>query len=392
MSTHPQTFLVPMTQPNRPIYLDCAATTPIDPRVRAKVLHYMDFEFGNAGSRTHQYGQEAANAVKHARRQIAAVVEAKPGEVLFTSGATEANNLALLGLAEYGKNEGKRHIISTQIEHKAVLEPLKFLQSEGFEIDLIPPSKTGQIDPNDLQRYLREDTLLVTIMHVNNETGIVQPIGEIAAILENHSAIYHVDAAQGFAKELNLLSESRIDLISVSGHKIHGPMGIGALIARQNGQVHRKLSPLTFGGGQERGLRPGTLPVPLIVGFGEAAEIAVLEHEKRLSIWSQHRKNIISALDGLPYRIHGESANNLGNIVNFSISDLDSDVVILALKNIASISSGSACTASKSFPSHVISAMYPESELASMACRASWSHLTPPLDPVPIRKALDVLI
>ena len=274
-----------MTAPDRPVYLDCAATTPIDPRVRDVVLHYMDVEFGNAGSRTHIFGQEAAKGVQTAREQVAAVADARPEEVIFTSGATEANNLAILGLAEYGEKEGKRHIISTQIEHKAVLEPLQRLADRGFQVDLVAPSPDGYVSAEEIEKRLRSDTLLVSVMHVNNETGVIQPINDIAHLLNGHSAIFHVDAAQGFGKDIERLQNQRIDLLSASAHKLYAPKGIGALIARNHNSVRRKLSPLFVGGGQERGLRPGTLPVHLIAGFGSACELALSNLAEWRSIW-----------------------------------------------------------------------------------------------------------
>ena len=249
-------------------YLDCNATTPVEPRVRDLVIQYMETEFGNAGSRTHEFGARAKQASQKARDQVAVLVGAKPDEVVFTSGATEANNLALLGLAEYGRREGRRHIISTAIEHKSVLEPLERLGRGGFDVTLIAPEPGGWVLPEKVASALRPDTLLVSAMHVNNETGVVQPLTEIALGLARHPAFLHVDAAQGCGKELLALRDPRIDLISISGHKLYAPKGIGALVTRRRGFERIPLEPLMVGGGQERGLRPGTLPVHLAVGLG----------------------------------------------------------------------------------------------------------------------------
>ena len=366
-----------MTSPDRPVYLDCAATTPIDPRVRDVVLHYMDVEFGNAGSRTHIFGQEASKGVQTAREQIAAVADAHPEEVIFTSGATEANNLAILGLAEYGEKEGKRHIISTQIEHKAVLEPLQRLANRGFQIDLVAPSPDGFISAEEVQKRLRSDTLLVSVMHVNNETGVIQPINEIARLLHGRSAIFHVDAAQGFGKDLELLQNERIDLLSASAHKLYAPKGIGALIARNQNSVRRKLSPLMIGGGQERGLRPGTLPVPLITGFGRACELALSNLTEWRKIWETTFTQILQQLDRVGGKLHGHRYQRLQNIINFSIDGLDSEACLISVKDLVSVSNGSACTSEGNRPSHVITAMHPFTNEAEQAIRLSWCHLSP---------------
>ena len=258
-------------------YLDFCATTPVDSRVSAVVRHYMETEFGNAGSRTHEYGVTAARAVEEARSHVAAVCDAKPDEVIFTSGATEANNLALLGLAAHARSTGRLHALALAIEHKAVLEPLQALaDTDNVEVELIPVAQRGWVDPADIAGRLRPDTFVLSTMHANNETGVVQPLAEIADVLGDHPAYWHVDAAQTYAKTGGLAHE-RIDLISMSGHKLYGPMGVGALIARRRGYSRPPLRPLMFGGGQERGLRPGTVPVPLVAGLGEACRLAAAE-------------------------------------------------------------------------------------------------------------------
>ena len=243
-----------------PIYLDCNATTPLDPEVRDILLHFLNTEFGNEGSRTHEYGARAKQAVQKARDQVAAVVAAKRDEVIFTSGATESNNLAILGLQQAGEGQGKKHIITTAIEHKAVLEPFDALERAGFEVTRVGVGADGSVDPEAIRAALRSDTLLVSVMHVNNETGIRQPLDSIADILKNHPAYFHADAAQGFGKDLEPLRNPRIDLISISGHKIYAPKGIGALVMRRRGYERVSLQPLVYGGGEERGLRPGTVP------------------------------------------------------------------------------------------------------------------------------------
>ncbi len=365
------------TGPERPIYLDCNATTPVDPRIQAEVLTYLALEFGNAGSRTHIYGQSAKERVNRARQEVADVVGAEPTEVIFTSGATESDNLAILGLAAHGLKTGRRHIISSQIEHKAVLEPLEELGRRGFDVTLLPPTTGGWVDSHAVQAALRPDTLLVSIMAVNNETGVIQPLDEIAAVLAHHEAYLHVDAAQAFGKLIEPLRDPRIDFLSISGHKIYAPKGIGALVARRRGYTRAPLQPLMYGGGQERGLRPGTLPVPLIAALGLAARLALDEH----NAWAQRCEEIkLEALNGLaPLEItmNGDPARTIANTINLSVRGVDSEAAIVALKEVIAISNGSACTSQSYEPSHVLtSANLPEDQVAG-ALRLSWSHLTP---------------
>lgn len=358
------------------VYLDCNATTPIEPRVRELVLRYMTEEYGNAGSRTHEFGTRASQAVSRARAQVAAVVSAGPEEVTFTSGATESNNLLLLGLAEYGRAQGRTHIISTQVEHKAVLEPLGYLREQGFEVTLVPPTRGGWVAPEDVAKVLRPDTLLVSVMQVNNETGVVQPLGDIADLLSTHSAVLHTDAAQGFGKVLGPLRNPRVDAISISGHKVFAPKGIGALVVRRRGGKSLPLRALSFGGGQERGLRPGTLPVPLVVGLGLASEIAVEEQKVRQEQCSAFRSRLLEALAPFSPTLHGDQASTLPHVVNLSIRGIDSEALMLGLRGVVAISNGSACTSSSYSSSHVLSSMGLEATDIDSAVRISWCHLT----------------
>lgn len=364
----------------RAIYLDCNATTPLDPRVCEAVTSFMTEEFGNAGSRTHDYGTRAKVAVQSARDQVAACVECSREEVIFTSGATESNNLALLGLRAAAEKSGKRHIISSTIEHKAVLEPLEYLRNCGFEVTLVPPTAGGFIAPDSVAKALREDTFAVSLMHVNNETGVVQPIREIADVLADHPAFFHVDAAQSFGKRNAELVSPRLDMLSLSGHKICGPKGIGALVARRRGFGRIPLQPLMFGGGQERGLRPGTLPVHLIVGFGIASEIARNECENRSKAASAIKESALAALTKIGGVPNGDQSKALPTALNISFPGLDSEAAILALKDVAAISNGSACTSQSYTPSHVLIAMELSKERISSALRFSWCHLTPTPD------------
>ena len=352
----------------------------MEPAVREALARWMTEELGNAGSRTHEYGLRAKRAVQTAREQVAAAIRAKPDEILFTSGATESNNMAILGLASHEELEGRRHIVSTAIEHKAVLEPLEALEERGFTVTLIKPDASGAVRTEAIKDALRPDTLLVSLMHVNNETGVRQPIAEIAQALQTHDAYFHVDAAQGFGKELSALRNPRIDLISISSHKIYGPVGVGALAVRRRGFKKPPLKPLFYGGGQERGLRPGTLPVPLLVGFGLAAELATKNVEKWKARCAAIRQDALAALQPLGIRFHGSPDLALPHVLNFSVEGIDSEALMVALKDMVAVSNGSACTSQSYEPSHVLTAMGLPDQSVSGAVRLSWCHMTPDVD------------
>ena len=359
-----------------PVYLDCAATCPIDPRVRAELRRFSEVDFGNAGSRTHAYGQTARQAVERARAHVARVAAVRRNEVIFTSGATESNNLALLGLESCGRTERRMHLVSTQIEHHAVLEPLRVLASRGFDLTLVDPEPGGWVDADRVAAAVRPDTLLVSVMQVNNETGIQQPIVEIADRLAGSPAFLHVDAAQGFSKALDALRHPRIDLVSVSGHKICGPKGTGALIARHRNGARPPLTPLLHGGGQELGLRPGTLPVALIAAFGKAAELAVDEYDTRLATVTAFQERLIAGLTPLAPRVHGDSDRRLPYILNLSIPGWEKETLIEAWAGLAAISDGAACTSQSYTCSHVLAAMGLSPEEQAGAVRISWCHLS----------------
>lgn len=360
-----------------PVYLDNNATTPLDPEVKAVLFRAFEEEFGNAGSRTHEFGSRAKQAVQRARLEVAEVVGAEPSEVIFTSGATEANNLAILGLAASAPAMKRRHIITTAIEHKAVLEPVEALKAQGFEVTILPATEIGQVALETVQAALRPDTLLVSVMQANNETGVLQPVAGIADQLVDHPVYFHVDAAQGFAKSVDDLRHPRIDLISTSAHKLYGPKGVGALIARRRGYDRPPLTPLGFGGGQERGLRAGTLPVPLIVAFGAAARLAMADRQDRRERCLGIREKALAAFARLDARVLGEGAPVLPHVLNIAFEGVDSEALMLSLKDLVAVSNGSACTSSSYEPSHVLAAMgLPDSVIAS-AVRLSWSHATP---------------
>jgi cysteine desulfurase len=375
-ATAPQLADTPEASTAHPVYLDCNATSPVAPEVLAEVMRYTAEEYGNASSRTHSYGQVAKERVNLARRQIAEVVACQQEEVIFTSGATESNNLALLGLAPHGEETGRKHFISTMIEHKAVLEPLEALEKRGFEVTLLRPTSGGYVEPDAVVAALRPDTLAVSVMAVNNETGVIQPLPEIIEAVSGHDAYLHVDGAQAFGKELSLLRSPRIDLISISGHKIYAPKGIGALITRRRGYKRPPLQPLTYGGGHERGLRPGTLPVPLIAGLGTAAELAVQDNEARTRANVAFKQRLLDAFAPLGPEFNGDPAHTATHAVNFSIPGINAETAMVALKDLIAISNGSACTSHSYEPSHVLEAMGLPQDRVMGALRISWSHLT----------------
>jgi cysteine desulfurase len=360
-----------------PIYVDCAATTPLDPRVRDAMLLYFDEDFGNAGSRTHGWGQRARAAVERARDQVAAVVGARRGEIVFTSGATESNNIAILGTALPSSTgvQARRHIVSTAIEHHAVLEPLAELERRGFQVTLIRPDSGGAVSADRVLAAVRPDTSLVSVMHVNNETGTIQPIAAIAAGLQHADCVFHVDAAQSFGRELDDLRHPRIDLISASSHKIQGPKGVGALVVRRSSRTEA-MQPLMFGGGQERGLRPGTLPVPLIAGFGLAADLAVSEHQPRRARCHAFREALLEGLAPLNPLLNGDPARAVPYILNVSLPGLEAEVAIDVWADLVAISNGAACTSQSYTCSHVLSAMGVPKSRMDGALRFSWCAST----------------
>jgi cysteine desulfurase len=286
---------------------------------------------------------------------------------------------------------GKKHIISTPIEHKAILEPLAYLKKQGFEITFAKVDSRGWVEPDEIEKLLRNDTLAISVMQVNNETGVLQPISDICKVLENHDAIFHVDAAQGFGKELSSLNNKRIDLISISGHKIFASKGVGALIVRKRGYRRIALAPLMFGGGQERGLRPGTVPVPLVAGLGLASELAVKNLSAREEIIRRIRKGALDALLAIGGVINGDGEKVMPHILNISFPGIDSEAAIIALKDLVAISNGSACTSQSYSPSHVLTAMGLDEDRLNSALRFSWCHLTPQVDWNEIAKRIKTL-
>lgn len=354
------------------LYLDYNATTPLHPAVLDQMIAVYRDNYGNAGSRTHVYGERASAAVELARTQVASTLGVDKSEVIFTSGATESDNLALLGLAAWGWEHGRRHIVSTPIEHKAVLEPLAYLSSKGFDVELAPVGVGGRVRAEDVLARVRRDTLLVSVMHANNETGVVQPVHEIGAALKSTNTYFHVDAAQTFGKLVPELRKLDYDLLSLSGHKIRGPQGIGALVVRKRGYQRPPLQPLTYGGGQEGRLRPGTVPVALVAGLGAAAEIAVAEANHWRSACQAIKDSVLRQLEQVEHYVNGDLVSSMPNCLNVSFPGIDSEALMLALRGELAVSNGSACTSADYRPSHVLEAMKLDDRRLSSAIRLSW--------------------
>ena len=373
------------------IYLDCNATTPLEPELSQLILNLMLSEYGNEGSRTHEYGSLAKRVVQKARQQVADLLNGQPEEVIFTSGATESNNLAILGLSEYGINQQKNHIITTSIEHKAVLEPIAELEKRGYEISYVAPDSSGRVDAEEILKKIKPTTLLISVMHVNNETGIIQPIARIAEGLEKYDIFFHTDAAQSFGKIHGELQNKRIDLVSFSGHKIFAPKGIGGLLIRKRNMKAPPLKPLFFGGGQERGLRPGTLPTHLIAALGQASELSMRDHDLREKKCREIQKVAIDFFQSIGGIVNGKKEYLLPTTLNIHLPGIRSEAAMVVLKSIVAISNGSACTSSSYEPSHVLKEHGLNDAELKECIRVSWCHLTPKIPWVQIKNALEIL-
>jgi cysteine desulfurase len=352
----------------RPIYLDNHATTPVDQRVLEAMLPYFTEQFGNAASISHVYGWEAEAAVKQSRQILAEAINASPEEIVFTSGATEANNLAIKGIAEAYFSKGK-HIITVKTEHNAILDPCTYLQKLGFDITVLPVKSDGLIDIGDLIKAIRAETILVSVMTANNEIGVIQPIAEIAAICRGNDILFHTDAAQAIGKIPLDVQEMNIDLMSLTAHKIYGPKGIGALYVRRN-KPRVQLAPQMHGGGHERGMRSGTLYPPQIVGFAKAVELAIAEMESETERVVNLRQRLWENLSELgDVVLNGHATKRLPGNLNISVGGVDGQALMLGLQSAAAVSSGSACTSAKISPSHVLAAIGRSDKLAYASIR-----------------------
>ncbi|EKO3494369.1 IscS subfamily cysteine desulfurase [Vibrio fluvialis] len=358
-----------------PIYLDYSATCPVDPRVAEKMVRCMtmDGNFGNPASRSHRYGWQAEEAVDTAREQIADLLNADPREIVFTSGATESDNLAIKGVAHFYQKQGK-HIITCKTEHKAVLDTTRQLEREGFEVTYLEPETNGLIDLNKLEAAMRDDTILVSIMHVNNEIGVIQDITAIGELCRARKIVFHVDAAQSAGKLPIDVQETKVDLISLSAHKIYGPKGIGALYVRRKPRI--RLEAQMHGGGHERGFRSGTLATHQIVGMGEAFRIAKEEMQKDYDHAVALRDRMLSGIKDMEaVTINGDLEQRLPNNLNISFAFVEGESLLMSLKDIA-VSSGSACTSASLEPSYVLRALGLNDELAHSSIRFSFGRFT----------------
>jgi len=358
----------------RPLYMDFQATTPMDPRVLDAMLPYQVNYYGNPHSRTHAYGWESESAMEKARKQVADLIGADPREIIFTSGATESNNLSIKGVARFYKAK-KRHVITTQTEHKCVLDSCRVLESEGFRVTYLPVQTNGLVDMKLLEEVMTPDTSLVSVMTVNNEIGVVQPMKEIGQLCRSKGVYLHTDAAQAVGKIPINVTDMKVDLMSISGHKIYGPKGVGALFVRRRPRV--RLEPLQNGGGQERGLRSGTVPTPLAVGLGAACEVAMHEME-----YDHHRITMLAnrliqkVMAGLPDVImNGDPEHRYPGCINLSFAYVEGESLLMALKDVA-LSSGSACTSASLEPSYVLRAIGADEDLAHSSIRFGIGRFT----------------
>ena len=356
-----------------PVYLDYAATTPVDKRVAEKMIPYLTETFGNPASNSHAFGWEAEEAVEKARADIAALINADPKEIIFTSGATESDNLAIKGAANFYKTKGK-HLSTVKTEHKAVLDTMRELERQGFEVTYLGVQENGLIDLEELKAAIRDDTILISVMWVNNEIGVIQDIPTIGKICREHKIVFHVDAAQACGKTPVDVEAGNIDLLSMSAHKIYGPKGIGALYVRRKPRV--RLEAQMHGGGHERGFRSGTLPTHQIVGMGEAFRIAKQDLDKDIAHALKLRQIFLDGIAGIEeVYINGDLEHRVATNLNVSFNFVEGESLIMAVKEIA-VSSGSACTSASLEPSYVLRALGRNDELAHSSLRITFGRMT----------------
>ena len=361
-------------EPRKPVYLDYQATTPMDPRVLDAMMPYFIEKFGNPHSRNHHHGWEAEQAVEKARQQVADLIGGDEREIVFTSGATESNNLAIAGTARFYKDR-KNHIVTVATEHKCVLDTCRHLEQEGFEITYLPVQQNGLVDLEALKRAITPKTVLVSVMAVNNEIGVIQPLAEIGKICREKGAFFHTDAAQAFGKIPLDVNAMNIDLMSISGHKIYGPKGIGALFVRRKPRV--RMIALIHGGGQERGFRSGTLPTPLCVGLGEAAAIAKREMGQETAKLTKLRDRFYDSVkERLPeVYLNGDLKSRIPGNLNLSFAYVEGEGLMMGIKDL-SVSSGSACTSASLEPSYVLRALGVTEDLAHTSLRIGFGRFT----------------
>lgn len=358
------------------IYLDYNASAPVDPRVVDMMMDIYRNNTGNADSRTHDFGNNARIIVENARKQVAELLSVPSEDVFFTSGATESNNIAIQGLREYAEKTGKKHIVTTKIEHKAVQETAKYMERIGFKVDFVSPDQSGRIQTEDVLSLVDDDTLLVSVIHVNNETGSIQPVSEIGRDLEKRKVLFHVDATQSCGKLVEELQNFHYDMLSFSSHKLYGPQGVGALVLRRKNYTLPPVKPIMFGGQQEHGISPGTVPVALVAGFGKACELALSEYKKDECDNLKVRDMLIDMLNqsGMRYKINGEIENCISSTLNVQLEGVSSEALMLSSKEYCGISNGSACTSNSYSPSYVLVAMGMSEDDIDQSIRLSWGR------------------
>lgn len=360
-----------------PSYLDYNASAPVDERVLERMVDIYRNHYGNADSRTHTFGTDAKEIVAEAREKIAQVLGIDRMDILFTSGATESNNMATAGLLDYALETGRNHFITTSIEHKSVLESMKYLQKKGCRVDFVSPDESGRICPEQVLDLITEDTALVSVMQVNSETGIIQPVEEIGKALKDTKTYFHIDATQGFGKLNDMLRKTDYDMLSIAAHKIGGPQGIGAFIMKRDARYRRPpVQPLLFGGQQERGFRPGTTPVALVAGFGLAAELCDKEAADHMEKCLNIKKKFLKSIEGLDYVINGDQNYCLPSTINIGFRGVDAEGIFVATKDKYAFSNGSACNSGSHKPSYVLTAMGLDEQRISEAIRISWDCTT----------------
>lgn len=358
------------------VYLDYNATTPIDPRVLDVMIEVYRNDPGNADSRTHDFGEQARKVTENARQQVAELLGVTPEEVFFTSGSTESNNITIQGLREYAASTGKKHIITSSIEHKSVLNTVKYMESQGFDVDYVSPDLSGRVSAEDVLSRVREDTLLVSIMHVNNETGTIQPVKEIGDALAEKDVLFHIDATQSCGKLVDEIRDLNYDMLSLSAHKFRGPQGIGALILKRRNYKLPPVKNVYFGGQQEHGLRPGTTPVALVAGMGKACELAQAEYKEEATENKAIRDEMLELLkkEGVRYELNGDPQYCIDSTLNICFDGVSSEALMLSAKQYCAISNGSACTSKSYDPSYVLTAMGISVDKIESSVRISWGR------------------
>lgn len=360
------------------IYLDWNASAPIAPEVVETMMEVYRNQIGNADSRTHAYGEAVRAVVEHARKQVAALLGVTSAEVFFTSGATESSNIGIQGLAAYAEQSGKRHIITSAIEHKAVLETVKAMGRRGFDVDIVAPEPSGRVAKEKILEKLRADTLLVSLMHVNNETGVIQPVEELGAELEKREILFHVDATQSCGKLVDELRRLKYRMLSFSAHKMRGPQGVGVLVLKKRDYKLPPVKAILYGGEQERGIRPGTIPAALAAGCGKACELAAMRYKEDSRKLQQIKAMLLQMIDeaGLAYSVNGDAEFSLPSTLNLSLHGISAEALMIAARDDCAISNGSACTSKSYAPSYVLAAMGVSAEQIESSIRLSWGAET----------------